>query len=326
MSARPKRRGCGAPPSKVRTTDYRNLRNPFLPMDVFSSDRIAAVNEASLDVLEWLGIKVLLPAARAVFKAGGDIIEAALATAPKSFDLIVGDPGRNLTMELGSMIFQLGAGCPHATDLERGRRPGTEQDFRELITLTQHFDVLHMIPPLVEPQDVPIHLRHYAMTKGQMELTNKVPFVYSRGTGQVEELFEMLQIARGISDVDFAAKSHCYTIINTNSPRQLDVPMALGVMDFARAGQLAIITLFTLMWAMAPITVAGAMTLSHAETMAATSLGQLVNLGAPVCYGTFTSNVDMKSGALIFGTPEHFKAPLAAGQLARHIGLPWRSP
>jgi trimethylamine---corrinoid protein Co-methyltransferase len=323
----------------MRITDYRTLRNPFPLMNVFSDDRIAAIHEAALDVLERLGIKVLLPAARATFKTGGarvndasqmvyigrEIVEAALATAPKSFALIAGNPDRNLMMEPGSIIFQPGAGCPHATDLERGRRPGTETDFRELITLTQHFDVLHMIPPLVEPQDVPIHLRHYAMTRGQMELTDKVPFIYARGTGQVEESFEMLRAFRGLSDTDFAAQSHCYTIINTNSPRQLDVPMALGVMDFARAGQMAIITPFTLMGAMAPITVAGAMTLSHAEALAAITLGQLVKPGAPVCYGTFTSNVDMKSGAPIFGTPEHFKASLAAGQLARYIGLPWRS-
>lgn len=339
MTGQPKRRrGRGAPPLKTRTTDYRRLRNPFPPMNVFSDDRVAAMHDASLDVLERLGIKVLLPAARATFKAGGakvdestqmvhigrEMVEAALATTPKSFALIAGDPSRDQVMELGSMIFQPGAGCPHATDLDRGRRPGTEQDFRELITLTQHFDVLHMIPPLVEPQDVPIHLRHYAMTKGQMELTDKVPFIYARGTGQVEESFEMLRNFRGISDAEFAAQSHCYTIINTNSPRQLDIPMALGVMDFARAGQMAIITPFTLMGAMAPITVAGAMTLSHAEALAAITLGQLVNPGAPVCYGTFTSNVDMKSGAPVFGTPEHFKASLAAGQLARHIGLPWR--
>ena len=78
------------------------------------------------------------------------------------------------------------------------------------------------------------------------------------------------------------------------------------------------------MGAMAPITVAGALTLSHAEALAAIALTQLVRRGAPVCYGTFTSNVDMKSGAPAFGTPEHFKASLAAGQLARKIGLPWR--
>lgn len=338
MSRRPNRRGRGAPPGKVRKTDYSTLRNPFTPMKVFSDDRIVAIHEAALDVVERLGIKVLHPGARATFKAAGarvnestqmvhigrDVIEAALASAPKSFPLIAGNPQRDLVMEPGSVVFQPGAGCPHATDLERGRRPGTEQDFRELISLTQHFDVLHMIPPLVEPQDVPMHLRHYAMTQGQMELTDKVPFVYARGAGQVAESFEMLQGFRGLTDDAFAASAHCYTIINTNSPRQLDIPMAQGIMDFARAGQLAIITPFTLMGAMAPITVAGAMTLSHAEALVAIALAQLTRPGSPVCYGTFTSNVDMKSGAPIFGTPEHVKASLAAGQLARLIGLPWR--
>src|SRR5690606_28781769 len=104
----------------------------------------------------------------------------------------------------------------------------------------------------------------------------------------------------------------------------IDLPMAQGLIDFARANQVAIVTPFTLMGAMAPITVAGAVTLSHAEALAAITLGQLARPGAPMLYGTFTSNVDMKSGAPALGTPEHFKATLAAGQLARLIGLPWR--
>ena len=191
--------------------------------------------------------------------------------------------------------------------------------------MTQHFDVLHMVPPIIEPQDVPMHLRHYEMNRAQLTLANKVPFVFARGTPQVEESFEMIRDFRGLSDAEFKANSHCYTIINTNSPRQLDIPMAQGLIDFARAGQVSIVTPFTLMGAMAPITVAGAITLSHAEALAAITLTQLVNPGAPVCYGTFTSNVDMKSGAPAFGTPEHFRASLAAGQLARKTGLPWRS-
>jgi trimethylamine---corrinoid protein Co-methyltransferase len=97
------------------------------------------------------------------------------------------------------------------------------------------------------------------------------------------------------------------------------------LIDFARHGQLSIITPFTLMGAMAPITVAGAITLSHLEVLAALTLTQLVRPGAPVCYGTFTSNVDMRSGSPAFGTPAHFQASLAAGQMARFTGLPWRS-
>ena len=321
-----------------RETNYRKLRNPFPQMRVFSDDQIAAMHDTSLRVLEELGVRVLLPEARAVFRAAGarvdedsqmvfldrEIVATALAAAPRSITMRGAAPGRDLLLELGSLTFQPGAGCPHATDLERGRRPGTERDFRELVQLTQAFDVLHMVPPLVEPQDVSVHLRHYATMKAQIELSDKVPFVFSRGTPQVRDSFELLKIARGLDDAAFAADPHCYTIINTNSPRQLDIPMAQGLMDFARAGQVAIVTPFTLMGAMAPITVAGAITLSHAEALAAITLSQLVRPGAPVMYGTFTSNVDMKSGAPALGTPEHFKASLAAGQLARLIGLPWR--
>ena len=322
-----------------RRVDYRNLRNPFPPMRAFSDDHVEAMHQAALGVLEGKGVKMLLPEARVIFaKAGArvdddtemvwigrDMVAAALSTAPKSIALAGGAPHRDVLLELGKLVFQPGAGAPHATDRERGRRPGTAQDFRELVRLTQHFDVLHMVPPLIEPQDVPVHLRHYATLDAQLTLSDKIPFIFSRGTPQVEQSFEILRDFRGLSDDEFAAQSHCYTIINTNSPRTIDIPMAQGLIDFARAGQVSIVTPFTLMGAMAPITVAGAITLSHAEALAAITLTQLVNPGAPVCYGTFTSNVDMKSGAPVFGTPEHFRASLAAGQLARLIGLPWRS-
>lgn len=319
-----------------REVNYGNLRNPFPQMKVFSDDRIAAIHEAAMKTLEELGMKVLLPEARELFRQGGaridddmvfigrEMVEAALTAAPRSFPCIAGAQHRDFLMEPGALLFQPGAGAPHATDLERGRRPGTGRDFREFTRIVQHFDVLHMMPPVVEPQDIDPHVRHYFTMETQLTLSDKLPFIYSRGTPQVMESFEMLRDFRGLSDDEFQASSHCYTIINTNSPRVLDVPMAQGLIDFARAGQVSIVTPFTLMGAMAPITVAGAMTLSHAEALAAITLTQLARPGAPVCYGTFTSNVDMKSGAPAFGTPEHFKASLAAGQLAQLTGLPWR--
>lgn len=320
-----------------REVNYRDLKNPFPPMEIFSADEIIAIHEAAVTVLEDLGIAVLLPEARKIYRSGGaivedevvrigrDMIEAALASAPRAIHCRAGATHRDVTLELGTLVFQPGAGCPHATDLTRGRRPGTAADYRELITLTQAFDVLHMLPPLVEAQDVPTHLRHYAFLDAELSLSDKFPFVFSRGTPQVQDAFEMIRLGRGLSDAEFAADTWCYTIINTNSPRTIDVAMAQGLIDFARAGQVSIVTPFTLMGAMAPITVAGAITLSHAEALAAIVLTQLVRPGAPVCYGTFTSNVDMKSGSPAFGTPAHFQASLAAGQLARMIGLPWRS-
>mgnify|MGYP003665494521 FL=1 len=322
---------------RVRDVNYRQLRNPFPPMEVFSADEIASMHETALRSLEELGMKVLLPEARAIYAKGGarvdgemvyigrDMVEAALASAPKSFVCRAGAPHRDILMELGTLTFQPGAGAPHATDLKRGRRPGSARDFNELVRLTQHFDVFHMVAPLIEPQDVPTHLRHYFTTETQLTHSDKFPFIFSRGTPQVMESFEMLSNFRGVSADDFGATPHAYTIINTNSPRTLDTPMAQGLIDFAKHGQLSIITPFTLMGAMAPITVAGAITLSHLEVLAALTLTQLVKPGAPVCYGTFTRNVDMKSGAPAFGTPAHFQASLAAGQMARLTGLPWRS-
>ncbi|MGX9355672.1 trimethylamine methyltransferase family protein [Roseobacteraceae bacterium S113] len=320
-----------------RDVNYRNLRNPFPVMNVFSDDQAMEMHHTSLRMLEELGMKVLLPEAVEIFRAGGarveedmvfigrEMVEAALGTAPKSITGRAGARERDVLLELGTLVFQPGAGAPHATDLVRGRRPGSAQDYREYTQIAHHFDVFQMMSPSVEPQDVPTHLRHYFTTEVQLTLTDKFPFVFSRGTPQVMECFEMLRDFRGLDDAAFQAEPHCYTIINTNSPRTLDVPMAQGLIDFARNGQMSIVTPFTLMGAMAPITVAGSITLSHAEALAAIVLTQLVKPGAPICYGTFTSNVDMKSGAPAFGTPAHFQASLAAGQLARLTGLPWRS-
>jgi len=266
-------------------------------MNVFSDDEIANMHDTALRIIEELGIKVLLPEARKIFAQGGarvdetnqmvyigrDMVEAAINSAPKSINCIAGARNRDIKMELGCLTFQPGAGCPNATDLERGRRAGSGRDFRELIQLTHHFDVFQMLPPLVEAQDVPTHLRHYFTLDACLTLSDKFPFLYSRGTPQAMDNFEMLQDFRGLSDA-----------------------MAQGIIDFARFGQMPIITPFTLMGAMAPITVAGAVTLSHAEVLAAVTLNQLTRPGAPICYGTFTSNVDMKSGAPALGTPTHF--------------------
>jgi trimethylamine--corrinoid protein Co-methyltransferase len=163
------------------------------------------------------------------------------------------------------------------------------------------------------------------MMRSQLTLSDKIPFVYARGTPQVTDSFEMVRLARGLSEEAFRSGAHCYTVINTNSPRQLDIPMAQGIIDFAAAGQILIITPFCLAGAMAPITVAGALTLQHAEALAGIVLAQITRPGAPVVYGSFSSNVDMKSGAPAFGTPEHFKATLGSGQLARFLDLPWRA-
>jgi trimethylamine--corrinoid protein Co-methyltransferase len=96
-------------------------------------------------------------------------------------------------------------------------------------------------------------------------------------------------------------------------------------MRLARRGQGLIVTPFTLAGAMAPVTMAGAVAQSLAEALCAVVLAQIIRPGCPVAIGTFTSNVDMKSGAPAFGTPEYVRATQMTGQLCRFYGLPMRS-
>lgn len=315
---------------------WRNLRHPFAPQSLFSDDRIEHMHETALTVLRDLGVRVLLNEVRDLCRTAGarvrddmvyfdrDMVEAALMSAPASVPLAAPDPAYDLTFEEGAMIFGPGAGCPNVADSVSGRRPGTLAAYRDALRLAQSFDVIHLLGPCCEPQDIPVHLRHYDLMQSQLTLSGKFPFIFGRGRQQVTESLEMIQMASGLSDEAFRATARCCTVVNTNSPRQIDKPMGQALIDFARAGQLTIITPFCLSGAMAPITVAGALVLQHAEALAALVITQMACSGAPVAMGGFGSNVDMKSGAPAFGTPEHIQMSIGTGQLCRFIGLPWR--
>jgi trimethylamine--corrinoid protein Co-methyltransferase len=342
VERRPRRRPPGAAASAPvidRTRSYRHLVNPFEPLKVFSDDQVAAVHEAALSVLENQGMRVLLPEARHTYARGGasvdetsmmvridrGLVAAALATAPREVTLHARDPQHSMPISGRHVVFAPTSGPPNIMDTQRGKRAGTMEDFCNIMKLCQSFEVIHVLGGGVEPQDVPVQFRHLETARAMLMLTDKIPKIYSRGSPQIADNFELIRIAYGLTPEEFRSRPYVSTIINTNSPLQLDIPMGNGILEFAAAGQVFIITPFTLAGAMAPVTVAGALTLAHAEALAGTVLSQIVRPGAPVVYGSFTSNVDMKSGSPAFGTPEYVKSSIGAGQLARHIGLPWRS-
>ena len=318
---------------------YARLRNPYAPIEQFSADQIEAIHETSMTILEEIGIRVLSDEARAVYaKAGADVDESshqvrfdralvmeAVSKAPAEVTLHSRNPARNVAVGGNQVVFGTVAGPPNISDIENGRRAGTMQDFSDVMRLAQSFDVIHLLGPVVEPLDVAPGMRHLDSTLAMTTLTDRIPFAYCRGKEAVADALEMIRIARGVDHETFAREPSCYTVVNANSPLQLDVPMSKGVIDFARAGQLMILTPFTLAGAMAPVTIAGALAQQNAEALAGIALAQMVHPGTPAGYGGFTSNVDMKSGAPAFGTPEYVKAAFASGQLARRYGLPWRS-
>ena len=307
-------------------------------MRLFSDDQIESMHIAALGILERQGMRVLSPRGRAVLAAAGARVEEssnmvrldpaqvteALATVPAEAHLVARNPERSCRVGGQHVVFAGVAGPPSVNDLERGKRTGTLADFRDFIRLAQSFDAIHVLSMMNEPQDVAVAERHLETTLAQLTLADKPLALYCRGDAQLADCFSMLRIAHGVDEAAFQSEPRCYSICNTNSPLQLDLPMTDGIIEFARQGQLMIVTPFTLAGAMAPVTIPGALTLAHAEALFGITLTQIVRKGAPVMYGSFTSNVDMKSGSPAFGTPEYAKAAFGAGQLARRIGVPWR--
>ncbi len=303
-----------------------------------SDDEVHTIHETAVQYLADHGLRVLLDEARQYYEQGGssvdddmvrldpDRIREALQSAPSTFTVQAPNAANSIAMGGHNLNLAPVAGPPFVTDRINGRRPGTLADQENFLRLAQHFDVMSTICPSVEPDDIALNVRHLYSNAASLTLTDKIPWVFSRGRRRVRDSFDLIKIRYGIeSDEEFAEVARCWSVVNMNSPRQLDIPMARGIIDFAKMGQMLIVTPFTLAGAMAPITLAGALLLQHMEALAGITLSQIVNPGAPVVYGAFTSNVDMKSGSPAFGTPEAQKAAIASGQLARHIGLPWRS-
>ncbi|MDA7995805.1 MAG: trimethylamine methyltransferase family protein, partial [Gammaproteobacteria bacterium] len=257
---------------------------------------------------------------------GREIVMEKIAAAPREFTLHARNPARNSTYGGNHINFSIVSSPPNCSDLDHGRRAGNFEDYCKFLKLGQVFNIVSVIAGYpVEPADLPVHTRHLDAYLAFITLSEKPWHVYSLGNGRVEDGLEMVRIARGVTNEQLRREPSILTVVNTNSPLKVDKPMLEGAMTMARHGQPVVVTPFTLAGAMSPVTLAGALAQQNAEALGVIALIQMAAPGAPVMYGGFTSNVDMKSGSPAFGTPEYAKAALAGGQLARRYGLPYRT-
>ena len=293
-----------------------------------------------MDVLEQIGIEFLNDEAISVLKdAGCNIKEGSknvrmdrswvkemIKKAPTEFTIIPRNPDKKIKIGGRNIAFVNVSSPPNVMDLDRGRRVGDHESFKDLIKLTQYFNCIHLAGGYpVEPVDIHASIRHLECLYDKFTLTDKVCHAYSLGSERVEDVIEMARIASGLDEKEFFSAPRIFTNINSSSPLKHDWPMLDGAMRFAKKGQPVIVTPFTLAGAMAPVTMTGAVVQSIAEGLAAIALLQYINSGTPCVLGTFTSNVDMKSGAPAFGTPEYIRATQMTGQMARYYGLPLRA-
>ena len=311
---------------------------PYAATEVLTADHVAAIHQAALRVLAEIGMRVLDSRARDLFRQAGaevagdtvrldaGLVAQLLATVPATFTLEARNPAHTLAFGGAHTVFASVGGPAYVMDNDRGRRDGTYSEMCDYLRLIQSLNILHQEGggPF-EPLDLPANTRHLDIYHAQITLLDKNWQTQTLGHARTMDGLEMAAIALGTTPEGLIARPTLMGIINTNSPLQLDIPMAEGLITMAEYGQVLVITPFTLAGAMSPVTLAGALVQQHAEAMAGIALTQIVRPGVPVMYGGFTSNVDMRSGAPAFGTPEYTKAAQASGQLARHIGVPFRS-
>ncbi|HJU47939.1 MAG TPA: trimethylamine methyltransferase family protein, partial [Gaiellaceae bacterium] len=316
------------------------IRNHLPPLEILSADQVEAVHEASLTLLEESGIEFMGGAARAVLRdAGADVdegtglvrlprelVERCLAQAPSSFSVTPRNPERRVEVGGDHVSFGLVAGPPNVHDRVHGRRVGNLEDYVTLLRLAQSFDVVHFVGNQpTAPVELPATTRHLDCYLANVTYTDRAYHCTAIGRDRALDGIDVMAISRGKTREQLVGDPSVFTIISVNSPRRLDEAMSDGLMAMAEYGQPVVVTPFTLMGAMTPVTLAAALSQQNAEALAGIALSQLVRAGAPVVYGAFTSNVDMRSGSPAFGTPENARATLAAGQLARRYGLPYRA-
>lgn len=326
--------------AKLEQTPWQEFQNPYPPIEILSPDQLDLIHNNSMRILSEIGIKVLHSKARSILADAGAIVDAAtemvrfdpdmvmemIAKAPSTCRIHARNSKYDLTLGGNNIIFSSVMCPPFANDLDRGRRSGTFDEMCEYVKLVHSINAVHQAGGGgFEPLDLPAETRHLDVAYAHATLTDKTWKAWSNGQERAKDAIALAKILFSASDDDLIAKPVLTAPINTNSPLMIDTAMAEGIMEMARVGQPLIIAPFTMAGAMSPATEAGALSVQNAEALAGCVLAQAVLAGAPVVYGSYLTNVDMRSGSPIFGTPVFVKTTWASGQLARRYGLPFRS-
>ena len=304
--------------------------------DVISEENLLKIEAAADRILAETGIEFRDDAIALQHwrRAGADVngvlvkfppglLRDVLKTAPASFTQHARNPSNSVLIGGKSVVFAPAYGSPFVMDIDRGRRFGTMEDFRNFIKLAQSSPNFHHSGGTIcEPTDIAVNKRHLDMVLAHITLSDR-PYMGSvTSQSRAEDSIEMSRILFGADFVD----QNCVILgnVNVNSPLVWDGTMTNALRAYARAGQAAVVVPFILGGAMGPVTNAGAIAQSLAETMAGCALTQLERPGAPVIFGNFLSSMSLRSGSPTFGTPEPAIGSMVIGQLARRLNLPLR--
>jgi len=339
----PRLRSGGRAGRQAARASHHVAREPFLtralkPFEVLDEEGLATIESNADTILERVGLEFRGdPDALRLFRdAGADVQgervrfprgmcrQIVQATAPKVFTQYARNEANSVQIGGTATVFAPNYGSPFVRDLDRGRRYGTIEDFRNFVKLAYLSPHLHHSGGTVcEPVDVPVNKRHLDMVYSHIRYSDK-PFMGSvTAPERARDTVEMARLTFGADYLEDHAV--ILSLINANSPLVWDGTMLGAARAYAEANQATLLTPFILAGAMAPVTAAGVCAQTLAEALGGMTFVQLVRPGAPVVLGSFASSMSMQSGAPTFGTPEPALVLYAMAALARRLGVPFRS-
>jgi len=301
-----------------------------------TKEEIESIHEASLWILEHVGIRIFSNEARDILsKAGAKVegetvylppklVETQIKKAPAEFTLHARNPARSVRIGGDNFVLAPGYGAPFVSDLSRGRREGTMEDFINLVKITQACSNLDLASGvLTEPNDVPEEIRHVKILEASLKYSDKCLMGSPYGKEKAQDTIRMAEMVFGREFLE--AHTVLITLINTLPPLSLDGRMAEALMEYARHGQAVIIASMAQAGSTSPVTISGTLAQINAEILAGITLAELVKEGAPVVYGCASHPVDMRNGAMSIGAPETALITISGAQMAKYYGLPCRS-
>ena len=323
--------------SKIKTDPFIKRNIPYY--DMLNEEGISKIEDHAEIILEEFGIQFRgdAEAARLFVDAGAEydandkeivhfpkgLIKKLASTAPSEFTHHARNPERSVTIGGDNLVLVPAYGSPFVSDLEKGRRYASLEDFQNFVKLAYVDPYMHHSGGTIcEPVDVPVNKRHLDMVYSHMRYSDKVFLGSITSPERAKDSIAMSRILFGSDYVD----NNCVIMgnINSTSPLLFDGDVSEVIRTYAAAGQGMVICPFVLGGAMGPVTPAGAVAQAHAESMVGVALTQLVKPGTPVIYGNFLTTLSLRNGAPTFGQPEATLAYFAIGQLARRAGVPLR--
>jgi len=305
--------------------------------NILKRDDKQKIHENALEVMEHTGIKVHSLVARHELKRAGAAVDAksGIVRFPKEVvdSLIKSVPhkitlaGREKEFDLpvnGTHQYYTTDGCGIAVwdEKTKTRRPSLLEDIRKSAVIADWLPYLSIYEPMVVAHDVPARMHVILGMKEAMENTSK--HILSESTTNSEEAKAQVKMAAEIvGSVDQLRKRHYISaMVCTVSPLTLDGPATDAAMIWAHNHVPVHITGMGQMGLTAPATLAGDLVQNHAETLALACAMQAHERGAPLLYGSVLSNMDPRTGAVNFGSPETIILAAASAEMGRFMDWP----